>query len=79
MNFASSNVEIMTNRLFQPVWNNFFEGLNLLLRVDSAKSNERYLSQIGRVANLYTLITSRKRSQIKCLFKFDLTTTIPFG
>ena len=33
MNFALSNVEIMTNCLFQPIWNDFDEGLNLRLHV----------------------------------------------
>ena len=37
IHFAPSNVEIMTNSLFQPIWSDFYEGLNLSLRVNSAK------------------------------------------
>ena len=37
IDFAPSNVEFMTNSLFEPIWNDFYEGLNLRLRVNSAK------------------------------------------
>ena len=34
---APSNVESMTKSLFQPIWNVYYVGLNLRLRVNSAK------------------------------------------
>ena len=35
--FASNNEDITTNSLFQPIWNDFYVGLNLRLGVNSAK------------------------------------------
>ena len=37
MNFAPSNVKNMTKSLFQPIWNYFYEGLNIRLLINSAK------------------------------------------
>ena len=37
IDFARSNVEIMTNCLFQPIWTDFLEGLNHRSRDNSAK------------------------------------------
>ena len=36
IDFGPSKIEIMTNRLLQPIWNSFYDRLILCLRVNSA-------------------------------------------
>ena len=37
MNFFPINMKNMTKSLFQPIWNYFYEGLNIRLLINSAK------------------------------------------
>ena len=61
-NFAPSNTSIMPNKILLTNLEQLLslDGLNLRLRVYSAKYIARYLSQIGQIGNFYNPKTLQK-------------------